>query len=244
MKWSAFILNIPWTLIGLIVVVISIPKRLSFNKEHLAFVFEVKSFWWYTWLPNKKGTRAMAVGHVVLLGENILRNDLEHELAHVEQSIRQPFIHPFLTLYHSWRYGYINSKYEVEAYGKTGSIYVSHEFNFGDDKELVVKLKNLVLEGKKIATTGLYKEGQVIPKVGEYGAIVDGNKKRFCIVQYTSTEVKPFLEVGFDYIKKEGEGDRNVEEWREKHRKFFSHNSSFNDKSLVVCEEFKLTDIL
>lgn len=121
---------------------------------------------------------------------------------------------------------------------------ITHEFNFGDDKELAEHLKQLVLSGEKTATTGLYEEAMRVPKAGEYAHIVDTEGKPFCVIQYTSIEVKPFLEVGFDYIQKEGEGDKDVEEWRNKHRKFFAHDISFNDNSLVVCEEFKLIDIL
>jgi uncharacterized protein YhfF len=78
------------------------------------------------------------------------------------------------------------------------------EWNFGDDKKLSEKLKHLVLSGKKTATTALFKEGQRIPKVGACAAILDSDKKRFCVVEYTAVEVKPFLEVDYDFIQKEG----------------------------------------
>ena len=114
---------------------------------------------------------------------------------------------------------------------------ISYEWNFGEDKELAEKLKQLVLSGKKTATTGLYKEGQKIPNVGDYGAILDSDKKRFCVIQYTNVEIKPFLEVGYNFVQKEGERDKDVEEWREKHRKFFRLR---NDDVEVVCEEFEV----
>ncbi len=124
MKYIAAILNIPWTLIGLVTAVISIPTKVSFSKNHLAFIFNVQSFWWYTWLPGKKGARAMVNGHIVLLTPQILERDLEHELIHVEQFIRQPFIHPFLYTYQSWKYGYRQNKYEQEAYDRAGNKYI------------------------------------------------------------------------------------------------------------------------
>lgn len=126
MKYFAFILNIPWTLVGIVTALISIPTKLTFDQNHLAFIFQVKSFWWYTWLPGKRGARAMVNGHVVLLTPHILENDLGHELIHVEQFIRRPFIHPFLYTYQTWKYGYRQNKYEVEAYDRSGSKYLSN----------------------------------------------------------------------------------------------------------------------
>ena len=114
---------------------------------------------------------------------------------------------------------------------------ISHKFDFGDNKDLAEKLKKLVLSGKKTATTSLYNKNEKVPKAGEYAEILDSDKKHFCVVQYIDVEIKNFLDVNFDFIQKEGEGDKNIEEWREKHRKFFSLNT---DDVLVVCEEFKL----
>lgn len=71
--------------------------------------------------------RAVANGHCVQLGPHILENDLAHELIHVEQAIRQPFIHPFLYVWETQRHGYRYNKYEIEAYDKSASIYTESE---------------------------------------------------------------------------------------------------------------------
>ena len=115
---------------------------------------------------------------------------------------------------------------------------ISYEWDFGEDEALAKKLAQLVLEGQKKATTGLYQAGQQIPKIGECAAIVDSDKKRLCVIQYTRVEIKPFLEVDYDFAQKEGEGDADIEEWREKHRKFFKLTS---DDVKVLCEEFVVT---
>lgn len=117
------------------------------------------------------------------------------------------------------------------------NIKISYTWDFGDDKELADRLKNLVLSGKKKATTGLYREGERVSKVGEFEAIFGSDKKCFCIIRCTNVEVKPFLEVGYDFVQKEGEGDKDVEEWRKKHRKFFNLR---DDNVKVVCEEFEV----
>jgi uncharacterized protein YhfF len=121
---------------------------------------------------------------------------------------------------------------------------ISREWSFGND-ELAEKLCQLVLVGKKTATTGLYKESEELSKQGDYAAILDKNGKRFCMIQYTNVEVKPFLEVTYDYAVLEGERDKDIEEWREGHRKFFKkYYPYFTDDSLVVCEKFKLVQVI
>jgi len=70
-----------------------------------------------------KNARAMSIGHVVLLGPEIEDKDLEHELVHVEQYIREPIIHPILYYIELLGKGYRKNKYEDEAYKKAGNIY-------------------------------------------------------------------------------------------------------------------------
>ncbi len=120
----SFILNIPWTLAAVICSLVSLPYKLEINKKPFAFILFVKSFWWYSWLPGMKGVRAMALGQTVLLGPDADSKDRIHELIHVEQSIREPFVHPFLYRIESLKTGYRNNKYEVEAYTKSGSRYI------------------------------------------------------------------------------------------------------------------------
>jgi len=119
-----FLLNLPWTLAGLLLGIISLPRRIRLNFTPFALIISVRSFWWQTWLPGHGGVRASSLGVVVLLGKNLLSNDLEHELVHVMQSEREPFIHPILYTYQSLRYGYKNNKYEIEAYRKAKNRYV------------------------------------------------------------------------------------------------------------------------
>lgn len=119
-----FILNLPWTLLGLVLAVISMPVSMWWDKSHRAFIFRIKSFWWYTWLPGQANARAMAISHVVMMGPKELPNDLEHELIHVRQYDREPFIYPFLYYADVFRNGYRASKYESEAYDVSGNPYL------------------------------------------------------------------------------------------------------------------------
>jgi hypothetical protein len=120
-KLIAFILNLPWTILGLFVGLISIPERVRIDKENWAIILWVKSWWWTVlWMKN---ARAATIAHVVLLGDRTENLDLEHELIHVEQYMRIPFVHPFLYYLELIRHGYGNNKYEVEAYRRSGNEY-------------------------------------------------------------------------------------------------------------------------
>ena len=70
----AYILNLPWTLLGILASIISIPINLSFKSR--AIVINVKSFWWYAWIPGMRGVRGMAIGNVALLSPRVILNDL------------------------------------------------------------------------------------------------------------------------------------------------------------------------
>ncbi len=117
----AYLLNLPLTLIGVLVALLLIPERFSLNKKPLALIINVKrDSFGFGYL---KGWRGMTVGHTVILNPRVEEKDLEHELVHVEQQIRQPFIQPILYALELRRSGYRNNKYEVEAYRRSGNRY-------------------------------------------------------------------------------------------------------------------------
>lgn len=119
-----FVLNLPWTVVGFLGSILSIPTAMSVSRKPFALVINVKSFWWYSWLPGMNGIRGMANGNVVQLGPTADKADLAHELIHVEQYSREPFVHPFLYAVQSSMFGYKNNKYEREAYSRSGNRYV------------------------------------------------------------------------------------------------------------------------
>jgi hypothetical protein len=121
LKHIAFILNSPWTALGLFLALVSLPRKAKINWDKLAIIVWINSWWWAIfWM---KGARAAAFGHVILLGDKTRDLDLEHELIHVEQYVRAPIIHPFLYAIELIRKGYRNNKYEEEAYRRSGNTY-------------------------------------------------------------------------------------------------------------------------
>lgn len=123
----AFLCNLPWTIIGLLAALLSVPTSMNYTTQPFAIIFRVGSFWWLTWMPWYKGARAITNGHVVSVGPNADIRDLQHELVHVEQGIRYPLIFPFLHTIEWLRRGYRNNKYEAEAFARSGSRYTGNE---------------------------------------------------------------------------------------------------------------------
>ena len=115
MKYLGYILNLPWTIIAILLAVLSLPKSLQARDR--ALVLNVASFWWHP----LKGIRAITLGNVVLLGRHLQKYDLEHELIHINQHMREPLIHPILALKELIKHGPENSTYEQEAYYKAGN---------------------------------------------------------------------------------------------------------------------------
>ncbi len=117
-------------------------------------------------------------------------------------------------------------------------------WDFGVERESSEKLKSLVLNGKKTATTGLRDNDNPVPLPGSKAIILDNDGLPFCVIEYAEITVKPFNEVAFDYAMLEGE-NATLAEWQQEHRKIFSEwrkveGTSFSDTDPVICHIFKL----
>ena len=69
----------------------------------------------------------MTLGNIIILSQRTLDRDLEHEIIHIEQYRRRPFIHPLLYFYESYKRGYVENKYEKEAYQKAKNKYLGKD---------------------------------------------------------------------------------------------------------------------
>ncbi len=116
------------------------------------------------------------------------------------------------------------------------------------------ELLELTLKGIKTATCSWYEshlvENVPIPQKGERSYIMDSKDNPRCIIELTSVEVMPFLDVSEEFAYLEGEGDRSYEYWRAAHEKFFSEYGKtigleWDSKTAkVVCEKFRVVEIL
>ncbi len=116
-------------------------------------------------------------------------------------------------------------------------------FQFGVDPDW---LGNLVVEGKKVATSSGFKfyeiSNEEIPKVNDYSIVLNSVDMPVAIIKVTKVEVVPFNKVSEEFALSEGEGDYNY--WWNAHDKFYKqsckeYNIEYKEDMLVVCETFE-----
>lgn len=122
----------------------------------------------------------------------------------------------------------------------------AHSFAFGDGPELADELLGLVLAGKKTATCGALRdhegEGEPLPEIGRRDVVLDGAGRPACVIETVAVEIVPFDAVTKDFAEAEGEGPYAV--WRKGHIAFFSRNGGWSGDMKLVCEHFKLVEVL
>lgn len=121
-------------------------------------------------------------------------------------------------------------------------------WGFGDNPRLMDELLDLVLKGKKMATTTLVKEieleGSPEPKVGEYNIILDGSGKPRAIIRTLSVRRVRFCEVDEEHAYWEGEDDQTLESYRREHIKYYRRRGeslgfAFSENMEVILERFE-----
>lgn len=122
-------------------------------------------------------------------------------------------------------------------------------WGFGNTPEMADELAELVVAGKKSATSSLYMmyqlEQEDLPYVGEHNIILNGSGEPVAILEAAAVDIVPFREVTAEHAYLEGEGDRSLAYWRKVHEDFFRQelegtDQEFHEGLLVVCERYKL----
>lgn len=120
---------------------------------------------------------------------------------------------------------------------------------FGRTPEEAEKLCDLVLKGKKSATTSLPSEferkPENYPTLGGYSVVTDFDGNPKCVVQTIEARVVPFNAVDAEFAFEEGEGDQSLDYWRQAHWDYFSKDYLEIGKEPsvempVICERFRL----
>ena len=112
------------------------------------------------------------------------------------------------------------------------------KWSFGVDND---ELLELVLDGKKVATSCLY-ENCELPVIGEESIIEFSNEKEACIVKTVDYKIMKFNEMTEELAKLEGEGDLSLDYWRKVHLKFFkSIKPEFSEEDKIIFEIFQIT---
>jgi uncharacterized protein YhfF len=116
-------------------------------------------------------------------------------------------------------------------------------FAFGDSPALADELLELVLAGVKTATCSTEDEPNTSTP-GERWIVLDGRGMPRCVIESTEVIYRRYREVDAIFAFDEGEGDRSLAYWREAHRRYFGRQGKFSEDMMLMCERFRLVEIL
>ena len=101
------------------------------------------------------------------------------------------------------------------------------------------RLVNLVLDGKKTATTSLY-ELDNISEVGYISILTDTKDNNVCFIKTSNVIVTELKNITWDLAKLEGE-NKSLNEWKESHINYFKKlDPNFNENTRVIFEVFEV----
>jgi uncharacterized protein YhfF len=135
------------------------------------------------------------------------------------------------------------------AHGPSDSSRFVGAFCFGDTEIMANALAELVLCGRKRATSSLAwayeEEGAALPRVGDLSLVTDWAGNPLCIIATQAVVVLPFEAITADFAAREGEGDGSLAAWQQVHAAFFRHESAaagrtFSSATPIVCESFEV----
>lgn len=136
----------------------------------------------------------------------------------------------------------------LRAAGLSPDTKLYEDFYFDVTEKSANHLLQLVLEGKKRATSSAYPcyeiEREPLPKAGDYSVVTDFHRKPYCVIETVAVSIIPFDKMTFDICSREGE-DECLETWQEKHRRFFTADAkevgyTFTESMPVVFEDFRV----
>lgn len=121
-------------------------------------------------------------------------------------------------------------------------------FSFGDSPEMADALLALVIAGTKTATCGGLRDYQsgaeAMPVVGRHDVVLDGKGRHAAVIETLEVNIRRFDQVDEAFAFNEGEGGRTLADWREGHQAYFERHGGFLADMELVCERFKLVEIL
>lgn len=117
-------------------------------------------------------------------------------------------------------------------------------FSFGDSPEMADSLLDLVLDGRKTATSWAAVNGSCNTEVGRKQIIKDSKGTPRVIIEITELARKPFNQVDAAFARMEGEGDLSLDYWRKEHERHFTQEGAFSEDMEVYCAQFKVVEVL
>lgn len=119
--------------------------------------------------------------------------------------------------------------------------------SFGDSPAMADELLALVLSGQKRATCGALRDyvdaAEDLPRPGGRWVVLDGAGRERAVLETTEVRRMAFRDVEEDFALDEGEDD-SLEGWRAGHARYFERNGGFDPAMELVCERFRLVEVL
>ena len=110
------------------------------------------------------------------------------------------------------------------------------KWKFGTNNDYLV---DLVLSGKKRATTSLYDSAN-FSTVGEVSILTFSDGSIACITKTSRVVVTEFKNITWDLAELEGE-NKSLNEWKESHMNYFNEiYPNFNENTKVIFEVFEV----
>lgn len=147
-----------------------------------------------------------------------------------------------------YRHKNLYTKYESIANFTIVDLSTLEVWHLGKDKKQANKLFKLVLKGKKVATSYLYKQNEKLI-IGDYSILTNWNKSKQLLIKTTDINVVPFNKVTKQHARAEGEGTKSLRYWRKVHKELFTEelkekNITFTEDMQIVCEIFRIVKII
>jgi uncharacterized protein YhfF len=124
--------------------------------------------------------------------------------------------------------------------GRTGDYTVER---FGDHAALADSLLDLVLSGRKRATSSLVGDlgAEPLPRIGVHWIVCDSTGAPRAILRTTELRLGSFLSVTESFAFDEGEDDRSRESWMTEHRRFWKRAvDDWSGEEEVLFERFRV----
>ena len=116
-------------------------------------------------------------------------------------------------------------------------------FAFGDGPALADELLDLVIREVKTATCSTEDEPNT-STTGERWIVLDGRGVPSCVIETLEVTYRRYGEVDAAFAYEEGEGDRSLAYWRQAHRNYFGRLGRFSEDMMLMCERFRLVEVL
>jgi len=120
---------------------------------------------------------------------------------------------------------------------------------FGTRLEGAKEISELVLDGTKTVTGSVLwsyeADGKPLPRPGDHWIVTNGRDDPVRIIQTTDVRIVPFDEVGEEYARDGGEGDRSLLSWRKMYWEYIVSECARigrdpTEKAPLVMERFKV----